>query len=383
MKKCCFALLLLLCAGFSLHAQSAANISIFSTPVTGFGRSSGENRAINAMLTNELTSRKYTLVYAPQGADFTLHGSLGIFDEYDDYENQYDNRIQPTTTYTFNAPTQEYYGVLYLFQLMLRNVGTGEVVLQNIIYASLDDVYNFFPLVMHNLFTHISGSGISGSGPAEKNDLKSDLWKDQWIYFRASLNYPITFYLLQHNGLKDRINLYNEETNNVSPIDNKVTAMPGATLGTEFQLLNFFSLELNLQLNMGDTKDKAFINTAMGLELKSPLKFFDNIMLVPYVAFLFSLNVSPVFSDFPRAAAGPGIQFCTRVGKHGAFFIDAKYVFSFRDAVMHNPYLGLPSSSQSYPEPAVIHYKRSQVEIGAGYKIGILDKKKYTATIIY
>jgi hypothetical protein len=46
-------------------------------------------------------------------------------------------------------------------------------------------------------------------------------------------------------------------------------------------------------------------------------------------------------------------------------------MFSFPgDVVMHNLERSL------YPEPAEIHYKRSQLGIGVGYKFGLLDKKR-------
>jgi hypothetical protein len=375
MKKCCIALLLLLCAGFSLYAQAAANVSIFFPSITGYGRSLDENRVINVMITNQLTSRKYTLLDAAQGANFTLHGSLGTFDENDDYENHYVNRIQPTTTYTFYAPTWETVDELYIFQLILRNAKTGEVILQNVVYASLDDVYTFFPVLMHNLFTHLSGPG----SVTESAEGDNDRWKNKWIYFRASFDYPITFYLLQPDGLLGDQALFNEATSQFERLDHKVMAMPGATVGAEFQLFNFLTLELNFQLSMGDTRDNYFINTAAGLELKFPIKF-DNIMLVPYGAFLFPLNVSPVFSEFPPFAAGGGVQFCTRAGKRGAFFVDVKYMLSFTDAVMHNPWL-MSGEQPLFPEPAVIHYERSQLGIGIGYKVGIIDKQKKTATM--
>jgi len=365
MKKCCIALLLLLYAGFSLYAQSSANVSIFFS-VSGFGRSPDENSTISTMLTNELTSRKYTLLNAPQKANFTLHGLLDIFDEYDDYGSQ----TQSAATYTFNALKRgESFDELYVFQLTLTNVKTGEVVLQNVIYASFDDVYNFFPVLMHNLSTHMSGSGSAREGSA---------WKNKWINFRASFDYPITFYYLQPDGLIHGISLHNPNTNQLDPQEHKVIALPGATLGAEFQLLNFLSLELNFQLNMGDTRDNAFVNTAAGMELKVPIKRFDNIMLLPYGAFSFPLNVSPVFSEFPNAAAGGGIQLCTRAGKRGAFFVDVNYMFSFSDAVMHNPY---GKGSDYLPE--VIHYKRSQLGIGLGYKFGILDRQTKTVTITF
>ena len=197
-------------------------------------------------------------------------------------------------------------------------------------------------------------------------------WKNKWIYFRASFDYPITFYLLQSTGLKGGIGLYNNDDSRVSPIGHEIMAMPGATLGAEFQLLNYLSLEFNFQLSMGDTRDIYFANMSMGLELKFPIKF-QNILLAPYGAFSYPLNVSPVFSEFPLLAAGPGIQVCARAGKRGALFVDVKYLFSFSDAVMHNPYL--VEQQQLFPEPPVIHYKRSYLGIGIGYKIGILDRK--------
>ena len=98
-------------------------------------------------------------------------------------------------------------------------------------------------------------------------------------------------------------------------------------------------------------------------------------MLIPYGAFSLPLNVSPTFSEFPLFAVGAGVQFCAKAGKSGAFFVDINYLFSFSDAVMHNPYLKYPPSLQHFPEPRVIHYSRSVIGIGIGYKIGILDRK--------
>jgi len=375
MKKCCLTSLLLLCAGFSLYAQSSAKI--FLPSITGFGRNSDENRAISIMLTNELTSRKYTLVKSAQEANFTLQGSLGIYYEYGDYESRYVDRIQPTKTYTFNAPIQETHDELFVFQLLLKNVKTGELVLQNVVYASFDDVYNFFPVLMNNLFTHISGPG----GSVLTGD-HIHQWKNKWIYLRASFDYPITFYVLQPTGLKGGISLYNDTTNQLDPQDHKIMAMPGATVGAEFQLLNFLTLELNLQLDMGDPRSNFFVNTAAGVELKFPIKF-DSIMLTPYGACSFPLNISPVFDEYPRVAAGGGIQLCTRTGTRGAIFADFKYMLSFSDAVMHNPYLALPKDQQLFPEPPVIHYRHSQIGIGIGYKFGIIDKPQKTATFKY
>jgi hypothetical protein len=199
-------------------------------------------------------------------------------------------------------------------------------------------------------------------------------WKNKWIYLRASFDYPITFYLLKSDGLMGGIGLYNNDIPpRPSPIGHEIIAMPGATVGVEFQLLNFFSLEINFQFSMGDTRNNLFFNTAVGLESKIPIKF-DNIMLVPYGAFVYYLNVSPIFNEFPPFALGAGVQLCAKAGKNGAFFVDVKYMFSFSDAVMHNPYLAFPADRQLFPEPPVIHYNRSVLGIGIGYKFGLFDR---------
>jgi len=173
--------------------------------------------------------------------------------------------------------------------------------------------------------------------------------------------------------LQGGIGLYNIDPPRVAPINHEIIAMPGATIGVEFQFLNFMSLELNLQLSMGDTRDNLFVNASAGLELKFPIKL-NSIAFVPYAAFIYPLSISPIFSEYPPFAFGAGLQLCAKAGTHGAFFIDVKYTFSLSDAVMHNPYLAFDENKQLYPEPPVIHYNRSVIGIGVGYKFGLFDR---------
>jgi hypothetical protein len=191
---------------------------------------------------------------------------------------------------------------------------------------------------------------------------------NKWLYFRASFDYPITFYVLQPTGLKGGAGLYDSSRPGaVSPTDHKIMAMPGATVGFEGQFFNFLSLELNFQMSMGDTRNNFFVNMGAGAEIRYLWKM-TNIMLAPYGAFLYTFSNSPTFYDFPPFSIGGGIQLCTRGGRSGAFFADVKYMISFGDAVMHN-------HSQHYPEPAVIYYNRSHIGIAVGYKIGFWDRK--------
>ena len=250
-----------------------------------------------------------------------------------------------------------------------RNDDNSTLVTFDFNFTGIDETYSYMRTLFLNSVTPIPIPFLTEEGTQ---------W-DKWIYFRASFDYPITFYLLQPTGLQGGAGLYytdpsSNEVIRVSPIDHEIMAMPGATLGVEFQRFDFLSLEANFQLSMGDTRNNYFVNTSVGLELKFPLKL-KNVMLVPYGAFAYTFKTSPIFADFPPYAAGGGVQLCTRAGKRGALFADVKYMFSFQgEAVMRNPYLDL--DEKYFPEPELIHYKRSHLGIGIGYKFGILDRKK-------
>jgi len=282
------------------------------------------------------------------------------------------NRNGAAHTFSFNVTSNsEPDGYQYALKIKLfRNEDGFEVSTQDFFYNSIEETYEYTRPLFQNATINIPILTTEELNAAQGI---SQAWKNKWIYLRASFDYPITFYLLKNDGLQGRIGLYNEDPPRVAPIGHEIIAMPGATVGAEFQFLNFLSLELNLQISMGDTRDNYFVNVAAGLELKFPIKL-DSVAFVPYGVFIYPLNVSPIFSEFPLYAVGAGIQICARAGRHGAFFIDAKYTISIGDAVMHNPYLALPPERQLYPEPPVIHYDRSAIGIGVGYKFGFFDR---------
>jgi len=257
----------------------------------------------------------------------------------------------------------------YLLKLkLIRNEDGFEVSSQDFYYNNIDEVYDYTQPLFKNATLYIPIHTTEELNTAQG---LSQTWKNKWLYLRASFDYPITFYLLKEDGLQGGIGLYNIDPPRVAPIGHEIIAMPGATVGAEFQFLNFMSLELNLQLSMGDTRDNTFVNIAAGLELKFPIKL-NSVAFVPYGVFIYPLNVSSIFDEYPLFAFGAGIQLCARAGKHGAFFIDVNYTLSTSDAVMHNPYLSL--ENKFYPEPPVIHYDRSVIGIGVGYKFGFFDR---------
>ena len=274
-------------------------------------------------------------------------------------------------TFSFNISSNtgpnnyQYVAKISLF----RNEDGFEITTLDFFYNYIDEVYEYTRTLFHNVTVYIPILTADELNAAQGNYQN---WKNKWIYLRASFDYPITFYGLKGDGLTAGA-LVNPDTNQMDPLDNIIWSTPGATVGLEFQFLDFLSLELNFQISvsMNDIRDYFFINMAAGLELKFPIKF-NNIMLVPYGAFIYPLNISPVFSEFPLFAFGAGIQLCARAGRHGAVFIDANYTFSLSDAVMHNPHLATPIPFA--PEPSVIHYNRSVIGLGVGYKFGLFDR---------
>jgi hypothetical protein len=250
---------------------------------------------------------------------------------------------------------------------LYRNEDNSKLVSFDFYYESLEEMFTFVRTLFLNSVTSIPLPLLTEE---HLNAGLGNQW-DKWIYFRASFDYPITFYFFQPDKLNSPGHaLYNPDTNpyQMDAQDHKTMAMPGATLGVEVQPLNFLSVEVNYQLNMGDTRDTYFINMGVGADVKFPIKF-KSFMVVPYASFVYPLTVSTIFTEFPLFMLGGGAQLCARAGKRGVLFMEAQYMFSFTDAVMrnHNPL---------YPKPDEIYYNRSVLGLGIGYKFGILDRPK-------
>jgi hypothetical protein len=262
---------------------------------------------------------------------------------------------------------------------MLRNTKTNEtLVQQNLYFASMDEVYNFFPLLVYNLFSYILGSPaytITQTVPGKAYDDTADTWRDKLLYLRMSFDFPINYYKLKEDELIVGIGVYEgddpKNPNRVAPIDNVVVALPSLTVGFEVQFLDWMSIEPKFQVGWDHMNDTDFFFMAPGLELKFPLKFMRNIMFEPYGAIAMPiLTPKDLFTNsFPWFGYGGGVQISTYGGKAGAVFIDINYTY-FGDVGRHNPY------GELYPNPKVIHYTSSFVSIGIGYKAGFIDRKK-------
>jgi hypothetical protein len=253
---------------------------------------------------------------------------------------------------------------------LIRNADNFEVLSFDFYFSFLEEMYEH----NRNLFYRAA----SFIPPLTEDDLTiivkdTDMrWQNKWLYVRASVDYPLTFYILQPTGLIGGIGVYEgdfEEPERVSPLDHKFIALPGFTIGLEIQFLNFMSLEVNYQMFWGDPHDNYFVNIASGAELKFPIKT-SRLLIVPYGAANFPLVVSPVFSKFPVLTFGGGVQLGIKGGSGGVFFVDVKCLYSFEDTFMKNPY------GELYPMPKDIHYERFLLGLGIGYKYGFGDRKK-------
>jgi hypothetical protein len=196
------------------------------------------------------------------------------------------------------------------------------------------------------------------------------------IFLRISLDFPITFYALQSDGLvAGGVAIYDGDPAHpdpLMPLHHEVVALPGATFGAEFQLLKFLSFEFLLMISFGDTKDNTFLNRALGMDVKLPIRY-GNFVFQPYGSFYLPINSSSVFAEFPAYALGGGIQICSKGRDKSDFFVDIKYLSSVSDAIMHNRY------GELYPKPPVIHYRHSALGIGLGYRYEIFGRKNNAA----
>ena len=363
---------LLLGAGFSLFAQTTPNASIFIPPITGFGRTMSDNEIITQMLTNEIRTRSGVLGNSLQKADFILYGTIAPYHKEEQYYHDYvylnAKNISDVTFFTYNSMLRESPEQVYIFQLILKNEKTNEaVLLQNLLYLSLEDVYDFFPLLIYNIFTKMNAKPVY---------TETDDWRNKWLYMRISADFPITFYKLKGDGLNDGTRVYNDTYPNdvkYQQLDNKVVALPAVTWGLEVQLLNWFSLEPYCQIAWEYLNEQDFANLTVGLQMKFPLKFTRNIMLEPYGAALYpvySSSSSEIFDSFPLLAFGGGFQLGMKGGKLGVAFVDINYMYYYPgDAVINNPY------GAHYPKPKVIHYQRYVIGLGIGYKFGAFIRK--------
>ncbi|MDR0312410.1 MAG: hypothetical protein LBI14_02310 [Treponema sp.] len=339
MKKLCFILVFLVFAASSasLVAAEVQNISLY---IEGSADSAEHLEFFTNHFTIEATVKGYVITRDRASAQNTLRFDvLPNIILYDDGTEE-------------QAPSSE--GQFIIRIEIRRNSDDAQLVSFDFPFTDLETMNEY----TQNLFTR---AVVSIPLPEE---IIIDTWRNKWIYIRASLEFPITFYVLKGPSVAHDL---------VTPgitdmLDNKTMAMPAATIGVEVQFLNFMSIEPKFQIAMENLGNTQYFSMAAGLEIKFPLKFIRHVMLEPYIAGSYPLFVSPTFLQFPLFGVGGGVQLGIKMGSSGILFLDINYMYFFRDAETKN-YLG-PTWS-----PSVIPYQRSVIGIGIGYKFGFIDRR--------
>jgi hypothetical protein len=246
-----------------------------------------------------------------------------------------------------------------IFISLIVNENDSEMLSFGWPFADLDEMYEYNQYIFLRTVVNIPR-------PEFQED---DGWRNKWLYLRASFDFPITFYKLMSDGLAPGKVITNPGGTRTVPLDNIVVALPAVTLGIEVQLLKWLSIEPKFLAGWESLNDEDFYTMAAGLELKFPLKFVKHVMLEPYAAALYPILPSTDFFDsYPIIGFGGGMQVGIRGGKPGVLFMDINYMY-FGDTGMYNLY------KDAYPEPPVVHYKRSAIGLGIGYKFGLINRK--------
>jgi len=181
---------------------------------------------------------------------------------------------------------------------------------------------------------------------------ESDAWRNKWLYFRTSADFPLTYYQAKTDGY---------------PRSDKVIIVPGLTMGVEWQFLDWMSAELDLELRFADALAYTFI-PGVGFQLKFPFKPYNNFMLEPYLAASSALNYASHSVFFPRLGLGGGFQFGVKTGSSGALFLDVNFIYSIEETRTKN------TTYANYPSSAELHWNRFVVGMSIGYKIGFWDR---------
>jgi hypothetical protein len=324
-----------------IFAQSREDVSVYIAPVLA---SPGQASYFKENFTTETIGAGYSVSDDAKDADYTL--KLEVKPNMILYD---DGSLE-------QAPPDEKQYILHIS--LVENEENSEVVSFSFAFTSTDEMYDFNLFLLYEAMANVP---MTKFGTIK---VQTENWRNKWLYFRASFDYPITFYQL----MSPDVLTSDTDPSRVLPLEHKISPFPAVTFGLELQYLNWMSTELSFNLSFADPFGHSFI-PAIQIEQKFPIKPSRNFMIEPYAAASFPVATTINSIQFPRLGVGGGVQLGVRGGEMGAFFVDINYVHFLGDVVVKNPWV------ENYPNPDRIKYTRFVVGLGIGYKIGFFNRK--------
>jgi len=306
--------LFLLCASFSLYAQSNS-AAVYVPPVTGTGSKPEDNDFFYNQLVSEVTYQHFILAKTQKAAEFSLVGTLSAH------------------------PDNASYGVKqYVLHLSIvdnktnKSRSDGELV-----YEVPEDIKELFPSLVYTLlYTIPEGSG-------------KDNWRNKWLF--AGINAIWT------------PRIYTAES---------VTTYLGSFGGgvfTEFHFLKFMSVGAGLEIASDSVKvavrDKeSYSNVLLEIPVfaRIVLKPGNYFLVEPYGGVQFNIPFNKTTVP-PKISWLAGFQYGVKVGP-GVLFIDPRFSMDIGKSAMDPDSVFKDISFQRY----IIH-------LGIGYKLGFLTKR--------
>jgi hypothetical protein len=366
-----FTLFFLVC--FSPFAQTTREIKIYVSPIAGYGRERDSNY-LYKQVAYEVVFQYHTVVESQSVSNYTFKGTIEpvsglpvkeppaqqLPGQTDNYSLIQENASPPvknipgrreffsiedgdeiyfydSTGGGINSPSSvqaEEEG--YYFKLEMLHSGTGEVIgaQEFIFFVTGDSVNKNVSDIVYNLL-----SGIHDV-PVKRGDSR-----DRWLYFETSVFWMPRMY---YDGYES-INLLNM----------------GMKVGAELRFLSFMSLGAGVQMTQDKIVTPAENFTDLLLEvpvaLKMVFKIDYNYILEPYggISRNYSIGKKIEPSKYSWFA---GSQFGIKdTSETGMIIVDARFSGDFYDSVL------LAKN---------IEYRRYCVQLGFGYKFGVIQKRK-------
>jgi len=333
------ALLLFLCAGFSLYAQSYRDATIYLPPVTGTGSGPGDNEYITNKLIEHLDNLTYLPVRSLRSAAFTLVASIAPKEEDELPDDAYP---------IYQAKT-------YILSLELMDNKTGRIIVrQNLFYSELEEISNI--LVLHFNLVPYASEFYDPTPPPPPPPVDPDEWRKKPWYLSVGAfwtprvyegDYESTYYVNFGYGLWAEFHFLQFEKENMEIFHYLV-------LGTGLELVPDW-----VAVREGETYRDLLLEIPIMVSFAfKPSGYF---MLMPYLGVNFNIGL---YGDTipPIAAWRTGFQYGIKVGP-GILVVEPWFSMDFGK-----------SSIASNPE---MQYQRYMMHIGVKYKYGFADFKNF------